>query len=53
VNVGTEPDVVSEIPADVIRVVVEHNIVTIPEPVRAQADLERRHAEIVAAEPEA
>ncbi len=32
-NVGPQPDVVSQIVAHVIRIVVNHNIITVPEPV--------------------
>lgn len=52
-NVGAEPDVVREIPADVIGVVVKDNVVTVPEPVSARTHLERCDAEIIAAKPEA
>jgi len=52
-NVGAEPDVVGEIPADVVGVVVDDDVVAIPEPVATIADVEGRDAEVVSAEPEA
>ena len=53
VNVGAESDVVSQIPADVIGIVVKHNVIAIPEPVSARVNLERRDTEIVPTKPEA
>jgi hypothetical protein len=53
VNVGAQPHVVGEIPAVVVGVVVDHDVVIIPVPVTAIADVEGCDAEIVSAEPEA
>ena len=52
VYVGSQPDVVGEVPSDVIGVLVDHDVVCIPEPVIDEAPFERRDAEIVAVEPE-
>lgn len=52
-NVGAEPGVVREIPAHVIGIVVKHDVVTIPEPIGAGVNLERRDAESVTTKPEA
>ena len=52
-NVGAEPDVVGQIPADVVRVVVDHDLIAIPEPVAAIFDVVRRDTEVKSTEPEA
>jgi hypothetical protein len=52
VNVGAQPDVVSEIPAFVIGVFVDHDIVAIPEPVAGIVKVKRGDAEVIAAKPE-
>ena len=52
-DVGSQPHVVGQIPAIVIRIVVEDDVVIIPIPVIAIADVEGCDAEIVSAEPEA
>jgi len=52
VNVGAQPDVVGEVPPDVIGIFVDHDRIAIPQPVVAEGELERRDAEVVAAEPE-
>jgi hypothetical protein len=52
VNVGAQPDVVSEIPAFVVRVFVNHDIVAIPEPVVGVGEVKRGDAEVIAAKPE-
>jgi len=53
VNVGAQPDVVGKVPAVVVGVVVDHDVIIIPIPVIAIADVEGGDAEIVSAEPEA
>lgn len=53
VNVGTQPDVERQVPTDVVRIVVNHNLVTVPEPVVAVADVSGSNTEIETAEPEA
>jgi hypothetical protein len=52
-NVGSEPDVVGEVPAVVVGVFVDHDIVAIPKPVAAEADIVGSDAEIESAEPKA
>ncbi len=44
-HVASESDVVSQIPPDVIGIVVNDDVVAIPEPVRAQVILKRRDTE--------
>ena len=51
-NVGAQADVIREIPADVVRIIVDHDVVAIPVPVVAVSGVEGSHAEEVAAEPE-
>ena len=51
-DVGTEPDVVGEIPANVVRIVVDHYVVAVPEPIVTVGDIEGGNAEIESAEPE-
>ena len=52
-NVGAQPGVVGQIPAFVIRVFVDDDLIGIPEPAAAEADVVGRDAEVKAAEPEA
>jgi len=52
VHVGSEPHVIGEIPADVIRVFIEHDVVGTPFPVATVPDVGRGHAEEKAAKPE-
>jgi hypothetical protein len=52
VHVRTEARVVGEIPAHVVRVIVNHDLVRVPVPVAAVADIVWRDAEIKAGEPE-
>ena len=52
-NVGAQPDVVGKVPAVVVGIVVDHDVIIIPIPVIAIADVEGCDAEIVSAEPEA
>src|SRR5580692_311408 len=53
VNVGAQPRVVSEIPAVMVGVFVDHDLVAVPEPVSAQGQVKRGNAERPAVEPEA
>jgi hypothetical protein len=53
VNVCTEADVVGEIPAHVVGILVDHDVVAIPEPVAAKAEIDWSNAEIETTEPEA
>jgi hypothetical protein len=52
VAVRPQPHVVGQVPADVIGVVINHNLVGIPQPVTAKAQIIWRDAEVKAAEPE-
>jgi len=52
VAVGAQPYVVRQVPAHVIRILVNHDLVGIPQPVTAIAQVERRDAEVEASEPE-
>jgi hypothetical protein len=53
VAIGAEPNVVREIPPRVIGVLVEDDLVTIPEPVAAIREVERGDGEVRTPEPEA
>jgi hypothetical protein len=53
VNVGPETNVVCEIPSVVIGIFVDDNVVAVPEPAVAVADVKGRDVEIETAEPEA
>lgn len=53
VNVGSESDVVRQIPANMVGVLVNDNFIATPDPVVAVGDIIRRNAEIETAEPEA
>ena len=53
VDVGAETDVVGEVPADVIRVVVEDDVIGAPIPIRAVTKVIGSYAEKESAEPEA
>jgi hypothetical protein len=52
VHIGTKPDVIRQIPAVMVRVFENRNIVAIPEPVAAIADIEGGYAETKTAKPE-
>ena len=52
-NVRTETYVVGEIPAHIVGIFVDHDLVAIPEPVADIADVNRSYAEIKPAKPEA
>ena len=52
-DISTEPDVVGQIPAIVIGIVVDDDVVAIPQPVAAVADIEGSDVEVESAEPEA
>jgi hypothetical protein len=52
VDVGAEPDVIGEVPAIVVGVIVDNDVIAIPEPVIAVSKVKRANAEIEAAEPE-
>jgi hypothetical protein len=52
VDVGAQPDVVGEIPAVVVGVFVDDDLVAVPEPVTAESQVKRGDAEVEAVEPE-
>ena len=52
VSVGPKPDVVGQIPADVIGIVVDDYLVVIPGPVGDKAQIEGRDAPVEVIEPE-
>src|ERR1017187_1862988 len=52
VHVRAESRVIGQVPAVVVRILVDHNLVAVPEPVAHVAVLERRDLESKAAEPE-
>ena len=53
VNVGTQSHVVGEIPAVMVRVFIDHDLIGIPEPVAAETDVWSRDAEEEAAKAKA
>jgi hypothetical protein len=53
VDVGSQPDVVGEVPTDVIGVIVNDDVVRIPQPSVTETHVVRRYREEEAAEPEA
>jgi hypothetical protein len=52
VHICAKPDVISQIPAVVVRVFVDHDIVPTPVPVAAISDIVRRNGKIEPAKPE-
>jgi len=53
VNVSAQADVISEIPAIVVGIFVDDNIVPVPQPAATVIQIKRRDAEVEAAKPEA
>jgi len=53
VDVGSEPDVIGEVPADMIGIVIDDDVVRIPEPVVTEINVEWSYGEVETAEPEA
>jgi hypothetical protein len=51
VNVGSEAHVVSEVPTNVIGILIDHDLIVVPQPVAAEADVDRGHAEVEATKP--
>ena len=51
-DIRAQPDVVRQIPAVMIGVFVNHNVIAVPEPIVAYIKLKRRHAKVVSGEPE-
>jgi hypothetical protein len=52
VHVGAEPDVVCKVPAVVVRIFVDDDLIRIPKPVVGESEIIRSNAEIKAPEPE-
>jgi len=52
VDIGSEPGIIGEIPARVIGIVVDHDVVAVPQPIAAVVIVVRRDAPEKAAEPE-
>jgi hypothetical protein len=53
VDVNPQPHVIGEVPADVIRILINHDLVRTPEPVIAKAVVVWGNAKVEAAKPEA
>jgi hypothetical protein len=53
VNVTAQPHLVTEVPRNVVRVLIDHNLVTIPPPITDEAVVVRGDAKVEAAEPKA
>src|SRR5208282_3095914 len=53
VDIGSEPDVIGEVPPDVIRIIVDDDVVRIPEPAVTVANVVGSHVEVETAEPKA
>ena len=53
VRVGAESRIVGKIPAFVIRIVVDHDVIVVPIPIINVAEIEGSYAEVISAEPEA
>src|SRR5579859_549284 len=51
-HISPQPDVIRQIPAVMVRIVIEDDLVRIPQPAIAERDVIRRYAEIKSAEPE-
>jgi len=52
VHVGAEPDVVGKVPAVVVGILVDDDLIRIPKPVVGESEIIRSDAEIKATEPE-
>ena len=52
-NIRAQSDVVSDVPARMVRIVVKDDVVVVPVPVSYIAEIERGNAEIKSAKPEA
>lgn len=52
VNVGAKSYIVGEIPPRIVWVLVQHDVIAVPEPVITKGNISRCNAEVVAAEPE-
>ena len=52
-DVGSQPDIVGEVPAVVVGIFVDDNVIAVPEPIPAEPDVVGCDAEVETAEPEA
>lgn len=52
-NVSAQPDIVGQVPAVVVRVFIDDDVIAVPEPVPAVTKVKGRDAEVEAAKPEA
>ena len=50
-NVDAQSHVVGQVPAIVVRVIIDHNLIAVPEPAIAEAKVSLRNAEVESAEP--
>jgi hypothetical protein len=53
VNIFARTDVVGDIPAQMVRIFVEHDVIGVPEPVAAVGNVIRSYGEVISAEEEA
>ncbi len=53
VDVGSQPHVVGQVPAGMVGIFIDDDVIAVPEPVAAEANVIRSDTEIEAAEPEA
>ncbi len=53
VHIHSQPDVVGQVPTDVIGIVVNDDVIRIPEPAVAETNIIRSHGEVEPTEPEA
>ena len=53
VNVSAQPHVVGQIPADMIRVVIDHDLIAVPQPVATKANIVGSDTKVEPTEPEA
>ena len=51
-HVGAQPGVIGQVPALVIRVVVDHDLIGVPQPITGEGEIVRRDAEEEPVEPE-
>jgi len=53
VHIGSQPHVIRQVPAHMIGIVIDHNLVRVPQPTVAVTYIERRYAPVPVVEPEA
>jgi len=52
VNVGPQADVVRQIPADMVRIVIDYNLIAVPKPIGAKIQIVRGYTPVEVAKPE-